>query len=102
VKGYFGSKDMMDSLRNEPTTKLLSEMEGFANVWDENKQRFGIRLQRNSLPDYATEDFWEAVQMCRDWKTFGFPEHGGMNDQGALWSDVIRAMQRCGTELKVE
>jgi hypothetical protein len=83
----------MDGLREEPNTELLSEMEGFEHIWDDEKQRYGIRLQRNSLPDYATVDFWEALRMWRDWKMFGFPKSGGSDDQGALYMDIIRTMQ---------
>ena len=95
ARGYYDSKEKMDGFRNAPTTKLLSEMEGFATIWDEEKKRFGIRLNRNLLPDYATSEFWEAVQMWNDWKTFGFPNAGGSLDQGALYIAVLRCMNEC-------
>ncbi len=92
----------MAELRSEPTTTLLSEMEGFADIWDEKKERFGIRLQRNTLPDYATDDFWEAVSMWKDWQTFGFPNSGGKDDQPALYIDVLRIMNRMAERVKAE
>lgn len=60
------------------------------------------RIQRNKLPGYATIDFWEAVQMWRDWKTFGNPYSGGYMDQGALWLDVVRLMDSCSKKMRVE
>jgi len=90
----------MEGLRAEPTTELLSEMEGFPGVWNEKTGKYGIRLQRNTLPDYATDDFWEAVSMWNDFQQFGFPEHGGKNDQGALWTDIVRLMQSCADKLR--
>jgi len=62
----------------------------------------GERVQRRSLPGYATDDFWEAVQIWRDWKTFGNPEAGGVLDQPCLWLDVVRVMQSCADKMKVE
>ncbi|MGV0982619.1 MAG: hypothetical protein ACOYB0_09680 [Polynucleobacter sp.] len=90
----------MDGLREEPTTNLLSEMEGIPGVWDEAKQRWGIRLQRNLIPGYATADFWEAVQMWTDWKEFGFPCAGGTQDQPALWLIIVRLFQSCFKKLE--
>ena len=60
------------------------------------------RVQRNKLPGYATVDFWEAVQMWMDWKTYGNPEAGGTMDQGALWLDVMRLMETCSRKMRVE
>lgn len=88
----------MKAMKQEPTTKLLSEMEGIPGVWDEEKNSRGIRIQRNSIPDYATEDFWEAIGLWSDWKMFGFPEVGGSNDQGGLYMDILRAMQTFDAE----
>jgi hypothetical protein len=62
----------------------------------------GQRVKRNTLPGYATVDFWESVGMWRDWKLLGNPEGGGTMDQGALWLDVIRIMQSCADKAKVE
>lgn len=92
----------MEGLSAEPETKLLSEMEGFPYIWDEEKERFGIRLQRNRLPDYATVDFWEALQMWNDWQEFGFPEDGGTNNQGALWMVIVRTFEKCAQRIRAE
>lgn len=88
----------MKAMKQEPTTELLSEMEGIPGIWDEEKKRMGIRIQRNSIPDYATDDFWESVQLWTDWKMFGFAEHGGINEQGGLYMDILRTLQTCDTE----
>jgi len=77
-------------------------MEGLPYVWDEVKCKMGIRIQRNSIPDYLTDDFREAVQMWQDWKTFGFSESGGTNDQPALWMDIIRLIESCARKMKGE
>jgi len=77
-------------------------MEGFAHVWDDVKDRMGIRLQRNALPDYATDDFWEALQMWNDWQEFGAPESGGSNDQGALWMVIIRLFNGLSNKIRAE
>ena len=60
------------------------------------------RIQRRSIPSYATDDFWEAINMWRDYRDFGFPEAGGLNDQPALWLDVVRLMMSCAKKMKVE
>jgi hypothetical protein len=60
------------------------------------------RVQRNKLPGYADDNFWEAVQMWRDWKCYGNPEAGGTMDQGALWLDVMRVMNTCAQKMRVE
>lgn len=93
---------MIDGLKAEPDTVLLSEMEGFPHVWDDEKQRYGIRLQRNKLPDYATDDFWEAIRMWQDWKTFGFPNSGGTNDQPALYLDILRVMNNISQKIEAD
>jgi hypothetical protein len=101
VKGYFEPANAA-KLREIPESPRRSDMEAIPLAIDEATGTMGIRLQRRTLPDYATDDFWEAVDMWRDWKTFGFPDAGGMNDQGALWRMVMRVMERCGSEMKVE
>jgi hypothetical protein len=101
VKGYFEEANAA-RLREIPESTRKSDMEAIPLAIDERTGKMGVRLQRCTLPDYATDDFWEAVEMWRDWKTFGFPEPGGMNDQGSLWRLVIKVMERCGSELKVE
>jgi hypothetical protein len=60
------------------------------------------RIPRNTFPDYSTPDFWEAVQMWRDWQTFGFPEAGGLNDQPCLWLDIMRLFNQWAHKMKVE
>jgi hypothetical protein len=85
-KGYL-TPDGSRELKSIPDATCESEKEGIPAL--------GIRIDRNKLPDYANEDFWEAVQMWNDWKTFGNPESGGTNEQPALWLLVIRYMESC-------
>jgi hypothetical protein len=82
----------------EPTTRLLSEMEGIPGIWDQETKKMGIRIQRNSIHEYNTPDFNEAARMWNDWRTFGFSEHGGSNDQGGLYMDILRVMASCDEE----
>jgi hypothetical protein len=89
VKGYF-----VDPFREQLKGLGEKEMETVTTA--------GIRVQRRSLPDYATADFWECVQMWRDWEIFGNPESGGTLDQPALWFDIVRVMQDCADNMKVE
>lgn len=86
VKGYF-EKGLTDRLRSVPPSSKMSERELVTTVNE--------RVQRCELPDYATPEFWEAVQMWMDWRTFGFPYAGGNMDQPALWMDVMRVMNEC-------
>ena len=75
-------------MRAVPTTKLLSEQEAIPGL--------GIRVQRNTLPDYATDDFWEAVQMWKQWRSMKIPPNaGGSMDQPCLWWDVVSTMEQC-------
>jgi hypothetical protein len=95
-RGYFteaGSKE----LKALPSATCGSEKEGIP-IWDHERKRMGIRIDRNKLPDYATADFWEAVRMWQDWKTFGFPEAGGVNDQPYLWLLIVRNMEAFSKE----
>ncbi len=92
-KGYF-TDDGIRELKSLPVATCESEKEGIP-VWDSERGRMGIRIDRNKLPDYATADFWEAVQMWRDWQTFGNPEAGGTNDQPALWRTIVKHMEDC-------
>lgn len=87
VKGYFEANNV-DQLSSMPD----SEKESIE----------GERVQRNKIPGYSTVDFWEAVDIWRDWKIFGNPEGGGAMDQGALWRDIIRIMYSCAGKHKVE
>lgn len=80
-----------------PKATCESEKEGIS-IWDSDRGRMGIRIDRRTLPDYATDDFWEAVAMWRDWQTFGHPEAGGSNDQPCLWLIVVRHMEACSKE----
>jgi len=91
----------MDGFRQEPTTKLLSEMEGFEHIYNQKSGKFGIRIQRNLIPDYATKDFWEALGLWRDWKMFGFPHSGGTDEQGALYMDILRVIQSYAEKMGV-
>lgn len=91
TRGYF-SADSIRELRSMPDSTCESEKEGVP-IWDSERGRLGIRVERNRIPEYASEDFWEAVQMWKDWKTFGFPESGGLNNQPCLWTMVIRNME---------
>ncbi len=68
----------------------------------ETVQTAKVRIQRRTMPSYETEDFYEAVHLWRDWRTFGFPFAGGMMDQPAFWLDIVRLMQECGEIMKVE
>jgi len=55
----------------------------------------GIRVQRNTLPGYATSDFWESVQMWKQWRSMRMaPNAGGSMDQPCLWWDVVSTMER--------
>lgn len=65
-----------------PTTKLLSEQEAVPSL--------NIRIQRNTIPDYATDDFWEALSMWMDWKAMKLPPNaGGSLDQPMLWWMIV-------------
>jgi hypothetical protein len=88
VKGYF-----------EPTNARNLEAMGEKDM--ETIETVKERIQRRSLPGYATEDFWEAVSMWRDYSEFGYPDAGGANDQGALWLDVVRLMKECAKSMGV-
>jgi hypothetical protein len=93
VKGYF-DKDTMQQLRDIPHSTRESDKEAVELI--------GERIERNTFPDYATDDFWEAISIWRDFGTFGFPEAGGTMDQPALWMDLVRLMQSCADKMKVE
>lgn len=60
-----------------------------------------VRLPRCTLPGYETVDFWEAIDMWKEWTLFGFPNNGGTMDQGALWLEVIKVLQYCAQRMKV-
>jgi hypothetical protein len=99
AKGYFDG-NTAEAMKAEPTATLLSEMEGVPGIWNEEKKTYGIRVQRNKIYTYATEDFWEAAQMWQDWKTFGFLCAGGTEDQPALYLDIIRSMENFSKEYR--
>lgn len=101
VKGYFNSGSI-EQLRALPSTKKMSEMEAIPWIFDEETGKQGKRFQRNSFPDYDTEDFREAVRMWRDFERFGFPRAGGQYDQPALWIDIVRTMQFCADKMGVK
>lgn len=98
-KGYF-EKQSRDRLSDIPAATKESEKEAVPVVYNEERGEWGIRIDRRTLPEYETADFWEAVKMWNDWKEFGFPESGGTNDQGALWLSIIRLFQSCAKKLE--
>ena len=100
AKGYF-EKERSSQLRGIPESTKNADKEAIPFVWNEETGTMGIRVQRRSLPDYSTPDFWEAVGMWRDWKMLGFPNSGGSMDQPALWLDIIRLMQSCADKMEV-
>ena len=73
-------------------------MEGIPGVWNEERGTYGIRVQRNTIPDYETPDFLEAVGMWQDWKMFGFPRAGGTLDQPTLYIRILRLMESYSRE----
>jgi hypothetical protein len=77
-KGYFEKKNI----------EIFSEM-GEKHL----ETIAGERIQRRKIPGYATQDFWEAVEMWGTWKTFGLPEAGGLNDQPMLWMDLVSMIE---------
>ena len=93
VRGYFKAENKK-RLAGIPRATKESEKEAI--------EFLGERFDRSTFPGYDTPIFWEALQIWRDWKSFGFPWEGGTLNQGALYFDILRIMQTCGRVMKVE